>query len=67
MPKEAIFLVRAIENGHIPLEEDLNSIIETPLLSNDPVARKGQRNTLELTTKEIDDAVKQVDVLSVFP
>ena len=58
----AISLVKAIENGHIPLQEDSEAILERVLLSNDPAARKNQREALEVMSGEIDHAVQQLSV-----
>lgn len=63
----AISLVRAIENGHIPLQGDSEGALERILLSNDPTARKAQRQeALELMDGEIDHAIQQLDVTSVI-
>lgn len=63
----AISLVRAIENGHIPLQGDSEGTLERILLSNDPTARKAQRReALELMDGEIDHAIQQLDVTPVI-
>ena len=58
----AISLVKAIENGHIPLQEESETTLERILLSNDPATRKNQREALELMGGEIDHAVQQLNV-----
>jgi hypothetical protein len=58
----AISLVRAIEHGHIPLEEESQCVLETVLLSTDAAGRKNQRETLNLVSKEIDKALEDIDV-----
>ena len=64
----AISLVRAIENGHIPVQGDSEGTLERVLLSNDPAARKAQqREALELMRGEIDNAIQQLDVTSAIP
>jgi hypothetical protein len=71
MPRDsqvAISLVRAIENGHIPLQGNSEGTLERILLSNDPTARKAeQREALELICAEIDHVIQQLDVTSAIP
>ena len=71
MPRDsqvAISLVRAIENGHILPQGDLEGILERALLLNDPTARKSQqREALELMSGEIDHTIQQLDVISAIP
>ena len=62
----AIALVRAIENGHIALEENATSVLESTLLSNDAVLQKNRRKSLELMIVELDSSVNQIDVLTLF-
>ena len=69
MPKDsqvAISLVRAIEHGHIPQEQDSGALLEKALLSNDSALRTTQREELVSIIDKIDYAVEEIDVISIF-
>lgn len=70
MPKEAddellaISLIKAIEHGHVPIDEDdkEEKTAEWVVIGNDPKTRDGQRATLVSLLEEIDGSVKEIDV-----
>ena len=65
--ERGLSLVRAIQNDHIPVEEESQSNWDEIVASNDYARRQHERGDLESILKEIDDSVTEIDVsASIF-
>jgi hypothetical protein len=59
-------LLKAVENSHVPMEEDGDTVLESVVLSaGDGEDARTQRRTLEGILESVDGAVRQLDVLSL--
>lgn len=64
MPKDpdlAISFVKAIEHGHIPVDESQTTADQT-VLCNDPKSRGEQQDVLLSMLEGVDAAVTEIDV-----
>ena len=61
-PDVGLSFVKAIEHGHVPVDEDSNAATQVFALSNNAAVRQEQREALEALVTNIDDNVEKVNV-----